>query len=226
MNIDKNNYNIQNEMTVGLGAVTGGAGAYAITRLRNNALAEKALDAMNGNQAKCDEFIAKHTGLMKKSVLSKKGFFGKLNNILRESKEGINTSEDVKKGAETLLESYKDKAAKALTKKGKTPLNAEISELERKYVLKDISKTFRSASKLKSALVISSAALFSAIAFNAIREVALDVSAKKLLKKTENDIKKEDISKKLKDNSEAKKPEEKIEYYPEGEKKSPVKSVH
>lgn len=199
MNIENKNLNIKKEDAVltGVGAVAGGVGAKSIRNAVVNSLSRRTVKALGGNSAECDAFVKSHAPLMKKTLTAKKGFFGKLNNALRNADKTKGIGENVKAETENILKSYKDKAVKRL---GSQALDTEIAALENKYMTRDVAKSIKSVSKLKSALFVSGAALFCAVAINAAKEIAINSSAKKLLQKTEKEVLKEDIKPKKQEN--------------------------
>ncbi len=191
MNIaqSQNDINKQTALTSGAGAVAGGLSAWGVHNMKMSALAKNMTESLSDSPASYDAFVRKNKAIVSKALNSKKGFFGKLNNALRKTNNTKTFKENVKEQATILFDKYNTQAKEALKLKGvKQPLENEVAALENKYIARDIKKSFKNVSKLKTAAKIAGFAAVGAVMMNVLREVAVEVSTKRLIKKTENEI--------------------------------------
>lgn len=184
------NSNIQNEnrLTVASGALVGGVSAKCITNGRINHLAKNTLKAMYQDTASCDTFVKKHEDLLLKTSLSKKGFFGKVNKLVRKTN---GTAQDIANSTEDVFRSYGVKAAKKSVKhSGLTEDIVKRTEvIQDNLIKKDIGKSIKDATKHKNALIALGAAALGAFAFSIGKELLLQYETKKVIKEAAQETK-------------------------------------
>ena len=167
------------------GALTAGAGTYGVINSKLKHLADDTVKAFNSPAADCDVFVKKHDDIIQKAVDSKKGFFGKVNKALK-GVENDKITETVNKTTSSLIDGYRDKAAKKIGLKAEgAELKKSINDLGNKFLSKDILKSYKDVNKYKNLLAVSGAIILGAIGGCIIKEVV----SRKNEQKTENTTK-------------------------------------
>lgn len=167
------------------GALTAGAGTYGVINLKLKHLADDTVKAFNSSAADCDVFVKKHDDIIQKAVDSKKGFFGKVNKALK-GVENDKITETVNKTTSSLIDGYRDKAAKRIGLKAEgAELKKSINDMANKFLSKDILKSYKDVNKYKNLLAVSGAIILGAIGGCIIKEVV----SRKNEQKTENTTK-------------------------------------
>jgi len=186
-----------NYITTGAGALTGAVGASCIINGRINHIAKNTVKALHKNSAECDVFVKKHENLLMKTSLSKRGFFGKINKLIKGTDA---SSTDIKKSTEEVVSQYAERAAKKFAKKkgAAEKIAEQTSAFKDKLIKKDIAKSIKNVSKYKNILIILGATAAGMFALPAIKEMANKLTSEKIIRKTENEIKKEEGEKLLK----------------------------
>lgn len=189
MQTDSVNSNIQreNRLTVASGALLGGVGAKCITNARINHLAKNTVNALYQDSAVCDSFVKKHEDLLLKTSLSKKGFFGKINKLVRKT-DGA--AKDIANSTEDVFRSYALKAAKKVTKSKSVTedVAAKTEVIKDKLIRKDVGKSIKDATKHKNALIVIGAAVFGAFALSIGKELLLQYETTKAIKKATEEV--------------------------------------
>lgn len=191
--ITKDNY-----ITTGAGALTGAVGASCVINGRINHIAKNTVKALHKNSAECDVFVKKHEDLLTKASLSKRGFFGKINKLIKGADA---TEADIAKSTEETVAKYTQRALKKFSKKkGSAEKIAEqTAAFKDKLITKDVAKSIKSASKYKNILIILGASVAGIFLVPAIKDIANKLTSEKIIRKTENQIKKEEGEKLLKE---------------------------
>ena len=153
------------------GALTAGAGTYGVINLKLKHLADDTVKAFNSSAADCDAFVKKNDDIIQKAVDSKKGFFGKVNKALK-GVENDKITETVNKTTSSLIDGYRDKAAKKIGLKAEgAELKKSVNDLGNKFLSKDILKSYKDVNKYKNLLAVSGAVILGAIGGCIIKEI-------------------------------------------------------
>lgn len=141
------------------GAAVGGLGTYGAMNAGLKHIAKGTTKAFGAASSECDSFVTKHNGLITRAVESKKGFFGKINKLLGKNVQaGDDLADKVSKATGEVIDGYRNKAAKSLSKKfSGEVLQESVDKLSNKKLTKDILKSYKNVTKTGRMLAVAGA---------------------------------------------------------------------
>lgn len=176
--LSKNDY-----VVMGLGAAASGFSAKQIINGKINNFANQTFQAFSKGGRELDSFVAKNSTAVEKMAQSSKGFFGKINKVIKSLGEKATIEEKIK-SASKITDSYAASAAKKL---GEGASKEDVKHLANYFHKKDIAKSIKSANFVKNSLKITGAAIFGAMGFIVLNEIITKLKTNSLAQKAKNE---------------------------------------
>ncbi len=151
------------------GTICGTMGTNLAINSHYKKIAKKAISYIGSDNDAKDVFLQKHNKLICQAVESNKGFFGKINAILKGKKD----MDSIKDATGKIIDSYKKTALNTFKHKyfGET-LEEKTIELRNKLLLKDLFKSIKKSQGTKNFLIISAGAIIGLFGACIAKEIA------------------------------------------------------
>lgn len=158
----------------GVGTIVGGAVGIGATNRHYNKIAEKTVKMFNGELNHADRFVRKHDELLTSAVNSKKGFFGKVAQIVKNNASDAEWGDKVDDATQMVVDTFRGKAQNALKKSSLEgdELESAVKKLSDTKITKSIAKSLKDAAKDKRIKVILASVVIGTLLFNALGKMA------------------------------------------------------